>query len=193
MQRDLAEQQLSRRELQDLRNKRTGLTIFQISWILVFICLAMVNLQLRGASASWPPPGVEKLPWLLPTIATGGLLVSAFLTRRGAQMIRQGDATGLVTNWRVVLALGAAFVLAMGFEFITIPGSGTYSDVFRMMTGFHAVHALAIGAYMLWVLRGAREGHYKTLANQWPVEGAASLWYFVVIAWMIFYIVLYWV
>jgi heme/copper-type cytochrome/quinol oxidase subunit 3 len=192
MQRDLAEQRLSRRELQDLRNKRTGLAIFQFSWILVFVCLAIVNLQLRGASPSWPPPGVEKLSPVLPTIATLGLLASVFFTRRAVQALERSDTPGFVLNWRWVLALGAAFVVMMAFEFLSIPTSGTYSDVFRMMTGFHIIHALVIGGFMLRILNGARAGVYHT-ENAWPVEGAASLWYFVVVAWMIFYVVLYWI
>ena len=62
MQRDLAEKNLSRAELQDLRNKRTGLAVFQISWILVFVCLVVVNWQLRWSQPSWPPPGVQTPP-----------------------------------------------------------------------------------------------------------------------------------
>lgn len=192
MQRDVAEQRLTRREIQDLRNKRTGLAIFQISWILVFVCLAIVNLQLRGASTSWPPLGVEKIPFVLPTIATVGLLVSVFFTRRAVQFLNQDNSAAFTTNWRLTLVLGAAFVVIMAFEFIIIPTSGAYSDVFRMMSGFHIVHALAIGAFMLRILNGVRAGFYNAV-NAWPVEGAASLWYFVVVAWMIFYVVLYWI
>ncbi len=185
-------QQLSRRELQDLRNKRTGLTIFQLSWILVFVCLAIANLQLRGAVVSWPPPGVEKLPLLLPTIATVALLVSMWLTRRASLAMKQDNVAAFTANWRLVLLLGAAFVVMMGFEFIIIPNSGTYSDLFRMMTGFHIIHALVVGAFMLRIGRGAQAGLYHSV-NFWPVEGAASLWYFVGVAWLIFYVVLYWV
>ena len=61
MQHDLLEQrELSREELQNLRNLRTGVTIFQLSWIMVFVCLIIVNLQLRGNFVSWPPPGMRR-------------------------------------------------------------------------------------------------------------------------------------
>lgn len=192
MQRELLEQQLSRKELQDLRNKRTGLLIFQISWIMVFVCLVIVNWQLRFVTTSWPPPGVEKLPWMLPTLATGLLLVSAFLARRATQAIKENHNDHFLLQWRIAIGLGIAFVILMVFEWVTLPYSKTYSDVFRMMTGFHIVHALAIGAFMINILQGARVGKYGQ-TNFWPIEGATSLWYFVVVAWILFYVVLYWI
>lgn len=190
MQQDLLEQKLSRAELQDLRNKRTGLTIFQISWIMVFICLVIVNWQLRYGSPTWPPPGVEAAPWALPTLATLGLGVSAFFARRGLRAIQADDLAGFNANWRVALGLGAAFVLLMAYEWAAIPYSGIYSDVFRMMTGFHGLHALAVALFMIAVYRRAARGAYSS-TNFWVVEGAAGLWYFVLVAWIIFYVVLY--
>jgi heme/copper-type cytochrome/quinol oxidase subunit 3 len=186
------EQQLSREELQALRNKRSGLAIFQFSWILVFVCLVIVNWQLRWSQPSWPPPGVEAPSPLLPTIATIGLLASVWLTRRAVQAIKADDQAGFLKNWRLVLALAVVFVVILIYDWISLPYSGIYSDVFRMMTGFHGVHALAIGVFMGMIDRGARAGLYGS-GNFWPVEGAAGLWYFVVVAWLLFYAVLYWV
>lgn len=189
MQRDLVDgRELSRQELQDLRNKRTGVTIFQISWILVFVCLIMVNLQLRANFASWPPPGVEAYDRLLPTLALAGLLVSAFVTRAGLQAMTNGNRAGFQQLWRIAIALGAAFVVIMAYEWVTVPFSGQYSIMFRVMTAFHGVHALVIGAIMINVYRHA--AGYDALRH-WAVEAVTKLWYFVVIAWILFYMVLY--
>jgi heme/copper-type cytochrome/quinol oxidase subunit 3 len=185
------EQQLSREELQALRNKRSGLAIFQLSWILVFVCLVIVNWQLRWSQPSWPPPGVEAPSSVLPTVATLGLLLSVWLVRRAVKAIKVDDQAGFALNWRAALVLGAAFVLILIYEWASLPYSGIYSDVFRMMTGFHGVHALAIGVFMGMIDRGARAGLYGP-GNFWPVEGAAGLWYFVVAAWLLFFVVLYW-
>ncbi|MBZ0303105.1 MAG: cytochrome c oxidase subunit 3 [Anaerolineae bacterium] len=184
------EKQLSRQELQELRNKRTGLTIFQISWILVFVCLIIVNWQLRNGQVSWPPPGVEAPSPLLPTVATLGLLVSVWFVRRGLRAIRADEQAAFFRYWRAALGLAVAFVAIVAFDWVRIPYTGIYSDVFRMMTGFHEVHALAIGTFMGMIYRGARAGNYGP-GNFWPVEGAAGLWYFVVFAWILFYAVLY--
>ena len=51
---------------------------------------------------------------------------------------------------------------------------------------------LAIAVFMGMIRRGARAGQYGP-TNFWPVEGAAGLWYFVIFAWMLFYVVLYWI
>lgn len=189
-QRDFLEQNLSREELQAIRNRRTGLLVFQISWIMAFICLAIAGWQVRSTAQQWPPAGVERAPWALPAVATGALALSAFCVRRGLRAVLADAQAAFVGSWRAGLALGAVFVAIIAYEFLAIPYSGVYSDVFRMMTGFHLVHALVIGFVLARVYRGGRAGHYGPL-NFWPVEGAAGLWYFVLVAWLLFFVVLY--
>ncbi|MCC6803271.1 MAG: heme-copper oxidase subunit III [Anaerolineae bacterium] len=189
MQQQVLEQNaLSRQELQDLRNKRTGVTMFQFSWILVFVCLIIVNLQIRGNFPSWPPPGVQPLDPVLPTLATVGLLASAVLARGGLQAIRRDRHEAFRAQWRAALALGTAFVLVMAFEWVTIPFSGQFSTVFRVMTAYHGIHALVIGLIMVRVYSG--DSAYDSL-HHWAVEASTKLWYFVVVAWLLFYTVLY--
>lgn len=189
-QRVIEQSALSRAERQALANKRTAVTVFQISWIMVFVCLIVVNLQLRGGYPTWPPPGVEGLDRVLPTLATVGLIVSAALAGRGLNALRRDDRAAFLAQWRGAIALGAVFVLIMAYEWATVNFSGQYSDIFRVMTAYHAIHALVIGWMMLGALNKARAGAYTAVDN-WDVEGAAKLWYFVVVAWILFYIVLY--
>lgn len=189
MQRDVLERgELSRRELQDLRNKRTGVTIFQLSWMLVFVCLIIVNLQIRSNFVSWPPPGVAPLDSGLPTLATIGLIASVWLVRAGLKAIANDQRELLRRNWRVALLLAVGFIGVMAFEWWTVPITGQYSTLFRVMTAFHAVHALVIGYILFWVYRHADA--YDAV-HHWAVEAAAKLWYFVVVAWILFYVVLY--
>lgn len=189
-QRDFLEQNLSREELQALRNKRTGLFIFQISWIMVFVCLVIVNWQIRATSPQWPPAGVDPAPWPPVTLATVALAASAMLVRRGLRAVRADSQAAFLTAWQGALLLGGVFVGIMLYEFLAIPYTGLYSDVFRMMTGFHLVHAVAIGYILVRVYRGGHAGRYGPL-NFWPVEGAAGLWYFVLVAWLLFFVALY--
>ncbi len=184
----LEQRELSREELMALRNKRTGVTVFQISWIMVFICLIVVNLQLRGNFASWPPPGVESLDKVLPTLATIGLLVSMALARMALKSIQREQVSVFKTQWGGALALGAGFLVIMAFQWFSVPFSGQYSTVFRVMIAYHAIHAVVIGTIMIYVYRNAAS--YDAVHN-WAVEAAAKLWYFVTIAWVLFYIVIY--
>ncbi len=186
----IAEQSLSRAERQALANKRTAISVFQISWIMVFVCLIVVNLQIRGNFPTWPPAGVDGLERILPTVATAGLLASVFFAQRGLNAIRKEDRPVFLSSWRAAIVLGAAFVLIMAFEWVSVQFSGQFSDIFRVMIAYHAIHALVIGYMMVNALNKGRAGAYNAVDN-WGVEGAAKLWYFVVVAWILFYVVLY--
>jgi heme/copper-type cytochrome/quinol oxidase subunit 3 len=185
-----AHQALSRDEQLALRNKRTGMTIFQISWIMVFVCLILVNLQIRANHTSWPPQGVAPLEPVLPTVATLLLLASGLLVRAALRAINAALLPRFFSQWRAAILLGAAFVSIMAFEWVMIPDSGQYGTVFRVMTAYHAVHALVIGLYM-WRVEGAVRAGRVTPQDSWAVEAGTKLWYFVIVAWIMFFVVLY--
>lgn len=186
----VSERAVSRDELLALRNKRTGMTVFQLSWIMVFVCLIMVNLQIRANFPTWPPAGVGRLDATLPTIATMMLLITGLLVRSARSAINGGLTARFQTRWRATLLLGAAFVVIMAYEWVTIPDSGQYGTVFRVMTAYHAIHALVIGAYM-WHVDGRVRAGWVTHPDTWSVEAGAKLWYFVIVAWIMFFVVLY--
>lgn len=192
-----------------LRNARTGVNIFQASWILTFVALIIVNLQLRSSSPAWPPLGVEKLDAVLPTFATIGLVISGVLVRRGFRALRRDEPASFLVQWRAALGLGVIFVGLMAYEWLTLApvpearivlANGEevtaaltqYNAIFRVMTAFHGLHALIIGGYMLVMYRRVLQGKVTAGAELWSVEAGAKLWYFVIIAWLMFYVVLYW-
>lgn len=190
MHQDVLEKELSRDELLALKNKRTAVTVFQISWIMVFVCLIVVNLQIRNNYASWPPPGVQGLEPIFPTVATAGLIISALLARRGMKALEAGQRESFLTQWRLALALGAGFVLIMAYQWVSVQFSGQFSTIFRVMVAYHALHALVVG-YIMWrVYKTGLAGGY-TVLRHWAVEASVKLWYFVVVAWVLFYSVLY--
>ena len=185
------EQEPSRQELQKLRNNRTGLFLFQLSWILVFVCLIVVNLQMRGNFQSWPPPGVDRLPVILPVLATAALLVSSWFAHRAQAGVKTGDNAAAQSGLLATVGLGAVFVAIMLYEWVIVPAdAGQYGAIFRLMTGFHGVHALVIGLYVWRTRRLAAAGAYSP-RNYWAVEAAVKLWDFVTIAWGLFFVVLY--
>ncbi len=183
------EQKLSRQEQLQLRNRRTGLAIFQISWIMAFICLIVVNFWMRGGSETWPPAGVA-VEKLIPTLMTLVLIASSFFIRRGVKALKADNIAAFSSNWRNGLMLGGVFAVVMAIEFAAAPGSGQFLSIYRLMIGFHHVHALAIGYYLIRVYQNGKKGAYISF-NFWPVEGGTSLWDFVTVAWVLFYLVLY--
>ncbi len=180
-----------------LKNNRLGMTIFQISWIMVFLALIIVNWQLRFSYAEWPPAGVAPFDPLLPSVATLALLLSAVLVRRALSALRAHSTSGFLMHWRGALALGVAFMAIIVYEFASVSDAAMatqYGVTMRLMTGFHVLHALAILAIMVRVYRSGAAGRYSGDEHgSWAVEGSAKLWYFVTLAWIMFYVVLYWI
>jgi cytochrome c oxidase subunit 3 len=187
---------LSREEQIALNNRRTGITIFQVSWIMVFVCLSLVNLQIRSNFPSWPPEGVAALDRVLPTIATVALLISGIAARAAVRAAGNTQIAAFLSAWRIALGLGVIFTLIMAFQWVTVDSGGLgaqYGTIFRVMVAYHAIHALIIGWIMWGVHQSGARGDYNDAdpRKTWLIEASARLWYFVIVAWILFYVVLY--
>ena len=180
-----------------LKNNRLGMNIFQISWIMAFVALVIVNWQLRFSYAQWPPAGVAPFDPLLPSIGTLALLFSSLLVQRGLKGLRASRIAAFLNAWRLAIALGLIFMAIIVYEFVSVSDaamSTQYGVTFRLMSGFHFVHALVILGIMIRVYQNGDAGKYSADEhNSWAVEGAARLWHFVTVAWILFYVVLYWI
>lgn len=175
-----------------LKNNRLGITVFQASWMLVFFCLILVYWQM-GYNPGWRPAPEEKPGLLLPTIATVSLLVSTWFARRSLLSVSADDVRVFQLQWLIAIGSGSLFFGIMMQQFFALPLTGDaqqYGQLYRVMIGYHAAHALAIGAMMIQVYRYSRRGNYHA-GNFWAVEATTRLWYFVTVAWMLFYVVLY--
>jgi len=106
----------------------------------------------------------------------------------GLRAIQNENRASFRTLWRVALALGRDLRGHYGVRVADRAVHGQYSTLFRVMVAYHAIHALVIGYIMIRVYRNAAA--YDAVHN-WAVEAATKLWYFVVIAWIMFYLVLY--
>jgi heme/copper-type cytochrome/quinol oxidase subunit 3 len=172
------------------RNNRLGITVFQLSWIMVFVSLIIVNGQMRF-SPEWMAPGVVRPSALLPTVATVALVASTWLLHRALGAVKADDTRAFLRQWLVAIGLGALFFGIMITQFFAVvPSDGQYGAVYRLMIGYHALHAAAIGVMLVQVYRYGRWGRYNA-GNNWPPEAAMRLWDFVTVAWVLFYIVLY--
>lgn len=178
------------------KNKRLGLFIFQGSWILVFICLIVAYWQL-GFSPGWRPTPEQAPNPLWPTIGTLALLLSVWTGHRTWTIAANTAADEAVSapwmrSWQVTLALGTLFLLVMASQLFVIPPGDEqlFGYIYRLMIGYHAVHAVVIGGLMLMTAYYGQQGRYHT-DNIWSIEASVKLWDFVVVAWVLFYVVLY--
>lgn len=180
-----------------LKNNRLGMNIFQISWIMAFVAIIVVNWQLRYSYREWPPAGVEPFSIILPTIATLCLIISSWLVRNSLKVLRDNHLETYMNNWRLAIGLGFAFMAIIVFEFFTVSDAALatqYGVTFRLMAGFHFIHALVIIGIMINIFFKSKQGLYTGDEHgSWAVEGTAKLWYFVTVAWILFYMVLYWI
>ncbi|MCU0480799.1 MAG: cytochrome c oxidase subunit 3 [Anaerolineae bacterium] len=192
MQRDLLELGLTRQEQQALQNKRAGIFIFQASWILTFVCLIVVNWQMRF-SPNWMPDPNDRLGVVIATIATAILGASALLVRHAVKVVNNQNLSEFLRLWLISILLGGIFVVLIGYEWVIVPTGTQYAQVFRVMTGFHIVHAVSIGIYLGLVYVNGRKRVYNVNDYLWAVEAGAKLWYFVLVAWLLFYVVIYWI
>ena len=135
-----------------LKNNRLGMNIFQVSWIMAFVALIVVNWQLRFSYSQWPPAGVPPFDLVLPSVATLALLTSSVLVVQALKALRRGFAHEHFLSsggWR--LGWGPCSWLIIVYEFLNVSDAAMatqYGNTFRLMTGFHFVHALAILAIM---------------------------------------------
>lgn len=192
MQRDLLELGLTRQEQQALQNKRAGIFIFQASWILTFVCLVIVNWQMRFSS-NWMPNPNDRMGILISTIATAMLGGSTLMVRQAVKVVNNQNLSQFLRLWLMSIILGGAFVVLIGYEWVIIPTGTQYAQVFRVMTGFHIIHAVSIGFYLGLVYVNGRKRVYNANDYLWAVEAGAKLWYFVLVAWLLFYVVIYWI
>jgi heme/copper-type cytochrome/quinol oxidase subunit 3 len=183
-----------------LRNNRLGIMIFQFSWIMVFVCLVIVYWQM-GYQPGWRPTAEQAPHALLPTLATIALILSGWFAHRALKTVEATDPhyqTGqqppFFRDWLIAIGLGAFFLVVMMTQFFAVPGGAAEGEqfglIYRVMIGYHAVHAIVILLMMVQVWRFGADWRYHQ-ANYWSVEAAAKLWYFVVVAWLLFYAVLY--
>lgn len=187
---------LTREEQIALKNRRNGVTIFQVSWIMAFVCLTVVNLQIRWNFPSWPPEGVAALDRVLPTIVTIGLIVSMWSARQGLKVLQVGNYQKFTRHWKLSIGLGIAFILGMAFQWITADVGSQYNTIFRLMVAFHGFHAFVILIWMATVKLDAEgastdEAPIYNPIKHWKIEASVRLWDFVVVAWLMFYVVLY--
>ena len=169
-----------------------GLLLVEGSVIAGFIA-SYFYLMLR--SESWPPPGVEPSPLLYPSLSVLLLLAS------GATMLWAGKAMTRNQNGRFVLLIFASVGLAsltlllrwLQFgEFTFQWNDHAYGSLMWTISGFHFTHVVSavIGTAVIGILGMMR---FFTPRRQIGVIVDTMYWNFVALAWLPYYLLLYWV
>jgi cytochrome c oxidase subunit 3 len=168
-----------------------GMMISLGSWGIMFAGLFFAYAGVRLSAPSWPPPGVPKLPILLPLVNTGVLLVSSVTAQRALQAIRHAKQDEMKALLGVTIFLGALF---LGLQYtlwaaVARSGlhldSGTYGSVFYALTLFHAAHVAAGLLALLWLV--VRASRYTAHSHR-TVRMCTMFWHFVDLVWVVTFV-----
>jgi heme/copper-type cytochrome/quinol oxidase subunit 3 len=148
----------------------------------------------RTRMPAWPPDGVAPPDLRWGTLNTVVLLVSMLpneLAKRAGERI---DLRG-VRLWMVVcLVFGVAFNILRVYEFLHLNvrwDHDAYGSIVWVLLGLHTTHIITdvLDTAVLAVLMFVGPIEEKRFVD---VEENAAYWYFVVIAWLPIYGVIYW-
>jgi len=153
---------------------------------------AFVIVKSRAPGSVWPPPGQPRLPFERTALNTTALIASGVVLLLAHRAFQRGK-TDVGGRLALATALGGAFVVLQGVEWVALLGEGltltssTYGSLFYTIIGAHALHAVAaIGALAwAWMRLRAERLTKETLST------VALFWYFVVLVWPFLYFQVY--
>jgi cytochrome c oxidase subunit 3 len=169
-----------------------GMLILVVAEAMMFAGLLSAFTIARAGAAVWPPIGQPRLPFEATAVNTAALIASGVLMAVAAGRHRR-DANDGRTTMNLAIALGAAFVLLQGTEWVGMLREGltlTSSQLgsfFYLTIGLHGLHVVA-GLVALVVARLSIVGGRRAAGR---VAGAEVFWYFVVGVWPAVYLVVY--
>ncbi|HEX2163215.1 MAG TPA: cytochrome c oxidase subunit 3 [Thermoanaerobaculia bacterium] len=159
----------------------------------MFAMLIATTLYLRGATASWPPPGFAPPSLLWGTLNTGVLLVSLWPNNRLRKAAEALDEKA-TRRWMWIddsfavafLAVRAVELTALGVRW----DANAYGSAVWAVMGFHTLHLLtdAIETFVItWFF------HLDPSPKRYiEVSEDCLYWNFVVLSWLPLYAVVYW-
>ena len=161
----------------------------------VFVMAIASYFYIQGNETEWPPAGTSNPGIFWPTVNTVLLLVS-LIPNQLAKNAAEKKELGGIRLWMVVADLFAVvFVIVRVFEYRSLPfswDSNAFASVTWTLLSLHSIHLVTdlADSVVLTALMFTRHG--REPKRMVDVSENAFYWYFVVIAWIPIYLVLYW-
>lgn len=179
-----------------INNALLAMMLFLGADLMFFVALLGAFLVFRGSSIDWPPLGQPRLPLAVTGVNTIILLASGFTMLRAMQMIRAQRMSAFVNYLLLTAALGAAFLLIQGSEWIRLVGFGltmsssVYGSIFYVLIGCHALHVLGAVLWLAVINFRARQNRYNAESHI-GAQLCAMYWYLVVGLWPVLFVIVY--
>jgi len=161
----------------------------------VFLIAIAAYFYLQGNEQTWPPAGTPLPDLFWPTVNTAVLLVSC-IPNQFLKKAAENKDLRKIRIWIVIADLFAvAFTVLRGFEYAGLGASwdlNAYTSITWTLLSLHTFHILTdlLDTLVLTALVFTRHGEQpKRMVD---VAEDCFYWYFVVIAWIPMYLVLYW-
>lgn len=171
-----------------MRAVRGGYGIFLASQAVVFVTAIAVRFLMAYGHVGPYSQGLGAVITLI-------MVISALTARSARSSVKNGDLGGMASRVMSGAVLGIAAFALVVIQWVTLRSSGLpvttpTLEVYFTITGFWLLYAL-IGIFLLVAARarGLRVGY--TPDNHWDLEAATYMWEFVAIAWVVSYVVLY--
>jgi cytochrome c oxidase subunit 3 len=177
-------------------NAHLGVMVLLAAETMLFMGLVGAYVLYRKAAPTWPPPGLPRLPLLVTWLNTVVLLSSGYTMQRARHAGRAGETAALVRYLAGTAALGVAFLVVQGSEWVRLVhhgltlASGVYGSSFYALIGLHGVHVLAAVVWLLGLCAVAVVGGGSRVRSV-VVDVSAVYWYFVVGVWPALFALLY--
>lgn len=162
--------------------------IFVLAEIMLFAGFVSAFTIMRGSAVLWPPPSQPRLPIAETAFNTALLLASAVALGVAHRAFRSSPPRAR-TPLLLAIALGGAFVLLQGREWVSLLAQGltlqssALGSFFYLIVGFHGLHALVAVGVLAWLWRKLARASIS--AGQ--LVAAEIFWYFVVGVWPVLY------
>ncbi len=173
-----------------------GMVLFIATEGVTFAAAIAAYFYLRFAHASpWPPPADKAPDLVLPSVATGVLVLScvpmavAVRTARARLAVLSG-----VTTTATLLA-GCGFLVLQILDWVSEWPSSTlskdaYGSLFYLVTGLHAAHVLVGLGMLLFLVVSALVGRISRGHGE-PVAIVGMYWYFMAVLAVAVYVTVY--
>lgn len=168
-----------------------GMALFVFAEIMLFSGFISAYAIVQGSAmpGMWPPPDQPRLPIERTALNTLALIASGVLLFVGGRRFRRSGAAAAQPWMLGALALGAAFVLFQGLEWVALLRHGltlTSSQLgsfFYVIIGTHGLHAVGAIVALAWSVLAMRARRL----NESALGAIELFWYFVVLVWPLLY------
>jgi len=170
--------------------------MLMVAETMLFTTLLGGYIVLRGASGSWPPPGLPRLPLAVTWVNSLVLMASCLTMIRAWRALSAKDPRRLRYSVAETALLGTTFLAIQGTEWVRLVrfglklSTGMYGATFYTLIGLHGLHVLAAVIWLLWLAARVR-GDRFTFKRAAALDLCAMYWFYVCGLWVVLFPAVY--